>query len=76
LADLQRLLGVGGFPVLSHYSTATNAVAFTATALLGADDGLTTYLDGDVAEFVMFSAKLSTADRAAMLAYLQDKYGL
>ena len=61
------------------YSSATNTVGVNSNCTLGksiTNTGTIYRLDGDVAEFVLFSAKISGGDRSSMLTYLSDKYGL
>lgn len=61
---------------VSLFSTAVNTAAFTATATLGSDTAATNFLSGDVAEFILYNAKLSAGDRTNVLSYLTSKYGL
>lgn len=58
------------------FSTTTNTAGFSSSASLGCDSGASNFLDGDVAEFIMFSNKLSTTDRANVVAYLKAKYAI
>lgn len=61
------------------YHTSTNSVAvFSGNAALGKSvtAGITPYLNGDVAEYILWDRKLSDAERAAVVAYFQAKYGL
>lgn len=61
-----------------HFTTGTNTVSFGAgDGYLGTSVALgSIVLAGDIAEFFLFNAKLSTADRQAMNAYIATKYGL
>lgn len=57
------------------FSTATNTVGFHASPRLGAHTA-TFLLDGDVAEFLLYSTAVSATDRDSIEAYLASKYGL
>lgn len=60
------------------FTTATNSVFFSSLPFLGkshANDG-DFFLDGDIAEAIMYSVALSIANRAKILDYLQNKYAL
>ena len=59
---------------IQHFTTGTNTVAFTATTKLGAYDVNT--MDGDIAEVIIYSAKLSSPDWVQTKAYIATKYGL
>lgn len=61
---------------VSQHSTGTNTVYFAATAVLGHSASTSYHLDGDVAEFILYSNKLSGGDRAAVQSYLDTKYAL
>lgn len=50
-----------------HFTTPTNTVAFSATAVLGGISGAN--FDGDMGEVALFNKKLSSADRRAMRNY-------
>lgn len=59
------------------FTTATNAVLFAdVTALLGASAGGMNFFDGDIAEFILCGQKLSSAQRTALIAYLNARYAL
>jgi hypothetical protein len=64
------------------YNTATNAVGGGGVlAYLGISDAPTSstfypYLDGDVAEYILWDKKLSGGERSTVLSYLQGKYNL
>ncbi len=59
------------------YSSATNTVGVNSNCTLGKSiTGTSFLLDGDVAEFVLFSAKISGGDRTSMISYLSTKYNL
>ncbi len=55
-----------------HYTTASNAVSFPVTGYVGASGGQ--WMDGDVADFVLFADDLSTARIQQMEAWLQSMY--
>jgi hypothetical protein len=61
---------------ISLFSTGTNTVSFSAVATLGTSLSIGRFLDGDIAEFILYDHKLSTGDRADVMTYLQDKFGL
>lgn len=56
-------------------TTGTNTVGFPASPTLGKSLGAF-YLDGDVAEVVMYNAKLSTTNRTNVYNYLKSRFGL
>ena len=59
------------------YTTATNTVAFrNGDSYLGSNLGLANYEDGIICEWLTFEAKLSAPNKAAVLAYLADRYGI
>jgi hypothetical protein len=58
------------------YTTGTNGVAFRTDCSLGSNRSRTYFLDGDIAELVIYSAKLSAGDKADAEAYFADRYGL
>lgn len=60
----------------SLYSTATNTVSFPASVNLGISFLSIYFLDGDVAEFIMYDNKLSNGDRSSVQTYLDTKYAL
>jgi hypothetical protein len=57
------------------YETKTNTVAVTNPALLGRNGGGYGFY-GDMAEVLIYSQPLSSADRASVIAYLNGKYGI
>jgi hypothetical protein len=61
-----------------HYTTATNTVGFTTAPLLGYGNvgGGNYYLDGDVAEALLYDSVLSGSNRASVENYLNGKYAL
>jgi len=60
----------------SVFSTGTNTVGMSSTFHVGSNGGSTVFLEGDVAEIVMFNSVLSTGDRQALEGYLAWKWGL
>lgn len=57
------------------FSSIIATIAYTSTPKLG--NSLTTpYLTGYIAGMYMFSAKLGTTDRAAMVTYINSRFGL
>jgi hypothetical protein len=60
---------------VSQFSTGTNTVSFPAAPTLGGDGGSTNF-DGDIAEFLLYSRKLTGTERTNVLNFLTDKYGL
>jgi hypothetical protein len=62
----------------SIFSTATNTVQFVSTTLLGQSLSGTFYahLNGDVAELVLYSRKLTTAERTGVTNYLKRRYAI
>ncbi len=59
------------------FTTATNTVGFTTAPVLGAGVGGATYfLDGDIAEVILYDAALSSGNRANVESYLNSKYAL
>jgi hypothetical protein len=60
---------------LSLLATGTNTVSFPTACYLGrAMDPY--YLEGDIAEFILYDHKLSSGVRGDVLTYLQTEYGL
>lgn len=57
------------------FTTGTNTVAWPAAPLLGKSHG-PYFLDGDIAEFLVFDHVLTADERANVNAYIADKYGL
>lgn len=58
----------------SLFTTATNTVGFSASCVLGAQS--VAFLDGDVAEFIMYNRKLTAPERASVLSYLETKWAI
>lgn len=60
------------------FTTATNTVGFTTTTLLGRSAGgaVNSFLDGDIAEFILFPRKLSAGEKTQMKAYFASRYAL
>jgi len=62
---------------VQHYTTATNTASFTTAPILGAGVGGSNYfLDGDVAEVILYSSVLSSGNRGLVEGYLNSKYAL
>lgn len=60
-----------------HFTTATNTVGFDGTPFLGRNiDNDDVWLDGDVAEMLVYGAALSAGDRSDVWTYLNNKWGL
>lgn len=61
-----------------HFTTAVNTTAFNATLFLGRsfDTVNSFYVDGDIAEVIMYNAILSAQDRQSIQTYVTTKYGL
>jgi hypothetical protein len=59
---------------VSLFSTGTNTVGFNASPLLGW--GGTDFLDGDIAEVIIYDHKITGTERTNIVTYLQTKYGL
>jgi hypothetical protein len=60
-----------------HYTTGTNTVGFTnAPRLGGSFDSASYYWVGQIAEFILFSSKLSGTDKTNLEAYFASRYGL
>jgi hypothetical protein len=62
-----------------HYTTGTNTVGFGTAPEFGRSfNGAATYyyLDGDVAEVIVYDSALGTTDRQSVEGYLATKYGL
>lgn len=57
------------------YHTNTNTVAFPAAATFLCRDDVYN-LEGDMAEFILYSRKLTTDERADVIAYLKSTYGI
>lgn len=56
------------------FTTATNTVAWTTAPKFGGSG--TFFTDGDIAEIVLYSSVLGSADRTSLQNYLRDKYAL
>lgn len=59
----------------SVFSTATNTTQFQSGGTFGRSSSIR-YLDGDVAEIILYRAKLSVDNRAKVIDYLRIKYNL
>lgn len=57
------------------YNSGSNTVSIGTTVMLGAGDG-TYFLNGDVAEVIMYDSVLSSGDRNDVESYIASKYGL
>ncbi len=57
------------------FTTATNVVGLPAAPRLGHSASSASFV-GQIAEFIVCNAKLSTPDRTSMKAYIATKYGL
>lgn len=60
------------FDGTQHYTTATNTVGFPAAPFLGGSGGQ--WLDGDVADFILYDRKLSSAEILMVEAWLDSEY--
>jgi hypothetical protein len=60
------------------FTTATNTVAFNSTPYLGRgqSSGSNAWLDGDMAEFLLFDSDIGSTRRTEIWDYLQAKYAL
>lgn len=60
------------------FTTATNTVSGVDPGAIGRTIGYNgaTYLSGDIAEFIVYNAVLSTNDRNLIGGYVQDRYGI
>ena len=56
------------------FTTATNAVGWNTATRIGSS--VTNWFDGIMCEWLVYPAKLSTADRAKTIAYLKARYGI
>ncbi|MDQ3640479.1 MAG: hypothetical protein M3450_03125, partial [Actinomycetota bacterium] len=54
---------------------ATNTVGWSPAPLLGTSDAANYWLDGDVAELIIFPRVLTTSERTAVQDYLNTRYG-
>lgn len=61
----------------AHYTTGTNTVAGNATPTLGSETPVGgSPMDGVIAEWIIYSGKLSDAHRANVKAYIAKRYGI
>lgn len=58
------------------HTTGTNTVGWTANPVIGPSAGGTYFLDGDIAEVLLYDAVLSAGDRTLVHAYLGARYGI
>ena len=58
----------------SHYSTASNSVGFDSTPKFGVSGNEAYFLDGDIAELIIYDTSLSSGDRISIQNYLNAKY--
>ena len=58
------------------YTTATNTVGWSSAPILGYSQAALYYLDGDLAELLLFSRELTSGERANVQSYVASKYGL
>lgn len=58
------------------HSEGSNTVAFTTTPKLGISRGGVHFLDGDVAEMILYNRSLTTTERGNVWHYLAEKYAL
>jgi len=59
---------------IAHFATTTNTTQFSASTYRLGFNGGSAYLDGDIAEVLIYSAVLSDADREAVESYLVGRY--
>lgn len=57
-------------------SSGTNTVAWSGTLELGANTASGVFYDGHVAELILYGRVLATAERTALVAYLNARYAL
>ena len=60
---------------VGQFNTPTNSVASPSGAYIGTSNG-PTYYNGDWAELIIFGRRLTTAERALVINYLNGRYGL
>lgn len=60
---------------VQFFTTATNTFGGQSSPYIGATPG-SNYLDGLLCAVIVYSAKLSAADRATTIAYLKSRYGI
>lgn len=58
------------------YNTGTNTVGWNTAPRIGGDTTAGSYLDGIMCAWILFSRKLSTAERTSMKNYLATKYAI
>jgi beta-galactosidase GanA len=58
------------------YTTGTNTVGFRTNPLVGSSDGSSVHMDGDIAEVLIYDHAIDSTERAAIVAYINSKYGL
>ena len=58
------------------FTTAINTAGYSATAHLGISSTASAILDGDIAEMILYNAKLIDANRALVNNYLSKKSGI
>lgn len=58
-----------------HFTTGTNTVGFSTTPNIGKSFAAG-FLDGDVGEIIMYNSKLSSANRALIENYLNNRWGV
>lgn len=58
------------------FSTGTNTVAFDSAPHIGKSDASLHFLDGDIAEIILFSSPLSAGDKTLLKDYFADRYAL
>lgn len=61
---------------LSATSTVSRALNIEAGISVGAHPAISNWLDGDIAEVIVYSSALSTSDRESIESYLSDKWGI
>lgn len=72
--DGNKIYVNGGAPVLATYSTAI--VSNTTSVGLGGDAVGGSYLDGEIAELLVFNKAITDDERKDVEAYLYEKYGV
>lgn len=58
------------------FTTATNTVGFPTTTYIGSNPTPDRFLDGDIAEVILYNKKLSAAEKTNVKAYIAARYGL
>jgi hypothetical protein len=58
------------------FTTATNTVAWNTAPRIGGDTTAGSYLDGIMCAWILYSRKLSTAERSNVKNYLATKYAI